>query len=49
MRGHDTDLQQAAYEVGGLGSSSARAQERDLVNMVINRRPLTVFCALGVW
>jgi len=33
----------------GIGSSSARAQERDLANMVINRRPLTVFCAMGAF
>jgi len=41
MRGHEMDLKQTGYEESGPGSSSARAQKRELVNMVINRRPLT--------
>jgi hypothetical protein len=43
------DLKQEGYEECGLGSSSAKAHERDLVNMVINRRPLTVFCAIDAF
>jgi len=41
MRGHEMGLKQAGYEDSAPGSYSDRAQGRDLVNMVINRRPLT--------
>jgi hypothetical protein len=48
--GHEMDVKQAGYEAYGPGSSSSRAHDRDLVNMVINRRPLTVFLCHGrIW
>jgi hypothetical protein len=47
--GHEMDLKQAGYEASGPGLSSARAHERDHVNMVINRRPLNVFCAIDAF
>jgi len=41
MRGHEIGLKQAGYEGSAPGSYSDRVQGQDLVNMVINRRPLT--------
>jgi hypothetical protein len=41
MSVHEVDIKQSGYKECGRGSSKARAQGRDLVNMVLNNRPLT--------